>query len=88
MRVKLINMKIDHNTTSKIYHINDIQCEIRIIKERSRAFCHTLPFKHIPKAILFAMAINCALWINVFPPKVVFSTSVSPCTIFIGVNFD
>ena len=34
------------------------------------------------------MLINCALWLNIFPPKDIFSKSDIPCTIFTGVKFD
>ena len=51
-------------------------------------FHHTLPLKHITKVILVVMLMKCVLWINLFKPRVVVSTSVSPHIILIEVKFD
>ena len=48
---------------------------------------HTLPFKYLPRLIVIEMTNNCALWLNVSPPKGGVST-ISPRTLITGVKFD
>ena len=81
-------MKININTNPTIHHTPDIERQIYVIKEIERAFCHTLPFKHVSKVILIDMFMNCELWIDSFLKKGGVYESVSSCTIFTGVNFD
>ena len=81
-------MNIDLNTTSTSEHVPDIERQIYVIKKISRSCHHTIPFNHIPKVIQVSLFMNCALWINVLPQKLVVSTSVSPCIILTEVNFD
>ena len=69
MRVELKNMKIDLNTNSKIERVIEIERHIRVIEDRARACCHSLPFNNIPKLILVALLMNYILWINIFPKK-------------------
>ena len=88
MREEFTNIQIELNTTSSSEHVPDNEPQIPVIKERSRACRHTFPFKHTPRLILVAMLINYALCLNDFPPKELVSTSVSPCTIPTGINFE
>ena len=56
-------------------NVPDIEQQIRVLKERARACPHTLPFKYLPRLIVIEMMNNCALWLNVFPPRVSFQQS-------------
>ena len=84
----MTNMQTDPNTTSSSKKVTDLELQIRVIKYRSRSCLHNIPFKHTHKVIRFYMLMNCALWINVFPPEVGFYTSVSLRTIFTGLKSD
>ena len=88
MRVKLSNIKVDLNTTATNKRVTDIEHQICVHKDKSRACHHNIPLNHIPKVIKVSILMNCTLWINVLPPKGGVYTSVSSCTIFAGVNFD
>ena len=84
----LLKMGVLLNTASALGHMLEIERHHRVIKEQSRAFCHSLPFKMIPKIMITEMIYNCVLWINAFPPKGVVSTSISPRTLLTGLKFD
>ena len=68
-------------------HVPEIERQIRVLKERTRACSHSLPFTHPPRLILIDMMHNAALWVNVFPPKGGVST-ISPRSLTTGIKFD
>ena len=80
-------MGIIGNFATRSEHVPEIERQIRVLKERARACRHTLPFKYLPRLIVIEMMNNCALWLNVFPPKGGVST-ISPRTLITGVKFD
>ena len=87
MRRHLQEMGIIGNFAMQSEHVPEIERQIRVLKERACACRHTLPFKYLPRLIVIEMMNNCALWLNVFPPKGGVST-ISPRTLITGVNFD
>ena len=87
MRRHLQEMGITGNFATRSEHVPEIERQIRVLKERARACRHTLPFKYLPRLIVIEMMNNCALWLNVSPPKSGIST-ISPRTLITGVRFD
>ena len=78
MRTALLNMGVLMNTASTSEHVPGIKRQHRVVKERSRACRHSLPFNMIPKIMITEMIYKCVLWINAFPPKGGVSASISP----------
>ena len=87
MRHHLQEMGIIGNFATRSEHVPEIERQIRVLKERARACRHTPPFKYLLRLIVIEMMNNCALWLNVFPPKGGIST-ISPRTLITGVKFD
>ena len=87
MRSHLQEMGILGSFATRSEHVPEIERQIRVLKERARACLHTLPFKYLPLLIVIEILNNCALWLNVFPPKGGVST-ISPRTLITGVKFD
>ena len=79
---------IDLNITVANEHIPQIEQQIRVIKERVQATCHSLPFKTMPQLMLIKMVYNVVKWINAFPPKVGVSEFLSPQTILTGTQLN
>ena len=65
-------------------HVPKIERAIRTIKERSRSFCHSLPYRALPKLMVDALAKTSVQWINAFPSKGGISDTYSPTNIFEG----
>ena len=80
-RTALLKMGVSLNIASASEHVPEIKRQDRVIKERARAYRHSLPFKMIPKIMIIEMMYNCVLWINAFPPKGGVSESISPRTL-------
>ena len=55
------------NLTSANEYVPEIEQRIRIVKERSCAFCHSLPFNQIPKLMTIHTILNIAKILNYFP---------------------
>ena len=87
MRRHLQEMGIIGNFATRSEHAPDIERQIRLLKERARACCHTLPLKYLPRLIVIEMMNHCALLLNVFPHKCGFST-ISPRNLITGIKFD
>ena len=68
-------------------HVPKIERQHRVIKECARACRHALPVKVLPRLMLVEMVNNCALWLNMFPPKGGIE-SVSPRTLMTGIKLD
>ena len=88
MRTALLKIGVSLNTASSLEHMPEIERQHRVIKERSRACLHSVPFKMIPKIMIIEMIYNCVLWINAFRPKGGVSEFISPHTLLTGVKFD
>ena len=69
-------------------HVLQIEQQIRVIKERVQATCHSLPFKMMPQLMLIKMVYNVVKWINAFPPKGGISEFLSPWTIMTGTQLN
>ena len=77
---KLVD-RLDHievNTTAAREHGSNIERQIRVIKERSRAVVSTLPFSHLHKQIVIHLVYFAVLWLNAFPAKNGISDKLSP----------
>ena len=72
------------NLTSANEHIPEIERRIRVVKKRSRAFCHSLPFNRIPKLMIIHAMLNIAKILNYFPTKQGISSELSPRSILTG----
>ena len=84
---ELIAMGVQPNFATANEHVPEIERQIRVLKERARACCHSLPFTYLPRLILIEMIHNAALWVNFFPPKGGVST-ISPQSLITGIKFD
>jgi hypothetical protein len=80
--------ELNLNTTAASEHVPDVERQIRVIKERSRAIRSTLPFKSIPGRIIIELVYYAAFWINEFPPSSGVSAFYSPRTIMTGTALD
>ena len=72
------------NLTSANEHEPFIERQIRVVKERSRAIRHSIPFTAIPAKMLMHMIFFVVKMINNFPAKGGVLTEYSPKTIMSG----
>jgi hypothetical protein len=80
--------ELNLNTTAASEHIPDVERQIRVLKERSRAIRSTLPFKAIPGRIIIELVYYAAFWLNDFPLSSGVSAFYSPRTIMTGMALD
>jgi hypothetical protein len=80
--------ELNLNTTAAREHVPDVERQIRVLKERSRAIGSTLPFKVIPGRIIIELVYYAAFWLNAFPPSSGVSTFYSPRTIMTGTALE
>jgi len=76
------------NLTSANEHEPYIERRIRVVKERTRAVRHSLPFASIPSKMLTHMVFFVVKHLNHFPVKGGVSTQSSPKTIMSGQNIN
>jgi hypothetical protein len=76
------------NLVSANEHVPEIECRIRIVKERCRATRHSLPFGRIPKIMTVHVVLNVVKLLNFFPTKGGVSETLSPKTIMLGETLD
>ena len=76
------------NITSADEHVPDIERRIRVVKERTRAVRHSLPYQRIPVLLMIHMVLNCVKLLNYFPPKGGVSAIIRPKTIMYGEQLD
>ena len=76
------------NLTSANEHVPDIERRIRVVKERSCATRHGLPFQRIPQLMVTHMVLLVVKMLNYFPPKGGVSTHISPKKIMSGKTLD
>ena len=69
------------NLTSADEHVPDIEQRIRVVKERTRAVRHSLPYRRIPVLLMIHMVLNCVKLLNYSPPKGGVSAVINPKTI-------
>ncbi len=66
------------NTTAEKEHVPEVECKIRLIKERGKGILNTLPFKRMPRLMLIELIYHVVLWLNAFPAKSGVSETLSP----------
>jgi hypothetical protein len=74
------------NTTAESGHVLDIERQIHILKERTRASRSTCPFKAIPGRIIIELVYYTVFWLNSFPPLIGLSDSYTPTTTMTGTS--
>jgi hypothetical protein len=72
------------NLTSANEHEPNIERRIRVVKERTRAVRHSVPFTAIPMKMITHMVFFVVKMLNYFPAKGGVSTQFSPKTIMSG----
>ena len=87
LHTDLLTLGINPNFATRNEHVPKIERQHCVIKELARACHHSLPFKVLPRLMLVEMVNNCALWLNMFPPKVRIGY-VSPRTLMTGIKLD
>jgi hypothetical protein len=76
------------NLASPDEHVPEIERRIWVVKERSRAARHSLPFQRIPKLLMIHIVLNAVKMLNFFPTKGGISDTLSPKTIMSGETLD
>ena len=69
------------NITVAKEHVPEVECKIRLIKDRGRGILNTLPFKKMPRLILIELVYHVVLWLNTFPANSGVSETLAPCQI-------
>jgi hypothetical protein len=69
-------------------HVPEIERRVRVVKERSRATRHSLPFSRLPKLLIIYIVFTSVKLLNFFPPKGGISETLSPKTIMSGKTLD
>ncbi|KAL7466859.1 hypothetical protein ACHAXS_007127 [Conticribra weissflogii] len=64
------------NTTSRSEHVGEVECCLKVIKERVRAIASGLPYQRMPKTIPIELIKFVVLWLNAFPAKNGVSTTI------------
>ena len=64
-------------------HIGGAERSIRVIKERARCMCHSVPYKRYTKLMTVSLIESVIYWLNHFPSKNGVSQSLSPANIVI-----
>jgi hypothetical protein len=65
-------------------HVRVIERCIRVIKERARYTCHSIPYHYYTKLMIQALVATVIKWLNVFPNKNGISRTMSPSSIVEG----
>ena len=76
------------NLSAKDEHVADIECRIRVVKERTRAMRHAMPYSRIPKLLMMYLVLRAIQMLNYFPSKGGVSAALSPMTITSGETLD
>ena len=77
-------MPISLEITGRDEHDGFVERSVRVIKERSRCTCHSIPYRAYPKLMTNSMIENVVNWLNAFPFKSGISQSMGPSTIVLG----
>ena len=81
-------MGIEMNYLAPHIHVLDIKHNNRVIKERFRIAHYRMPYKKIPKIMIWYLAMVRARQLNLFPAKNGISAHYSPHMIMTSRNFD
>ena len=78
LRGNLAELGIVLNTASNDEHVPEVERQIQIVKERTRAIYCTLPFKKKPRRLIIEMVYAANYWLNMFPRKGGVSKTLRP----------
>jgi hypothetical protein len=76
------------NLASANNHVPEIECWIRVVKERCRATRHSLPFERIPKLLTVHIVLYVVKLLNFFSNKGRVSETMSPKAIMLREPLD
>ena len=76
------------NLTSTNEHVPEIERHIRVVKERSQEFCHSIPFNRIQKLMTIHAVLKIANMLNYFPLKRGISLDLSSRSILTGESLN
>jgi hypothetical protein len=76
------------NCTSANEHVGDIECAIRLVKERIRSFITSFPFRYIPRIIKLELVNLIVFTTNHIVRKNSISPYLSPSRIVLGQALD
>ena len=76
------------NLASADEHLPDIECKIRVIKERVQAVIYSIPFNALPAWMLIQVVLFVVKQLNLFPVKGKLSPHLSPKQIMSGEVVD
>jgi hypothetical protein len=65
-------------------HVHIIERSNRVVKERARCMCHSVPFKYYTKLMIQGLIASVTKWLNAFPSKNGVSLTMSPSNIIEG----
>jgi hypothetical protein len=81
-------LPISTNIVPHDSHVGEVERSIRTIKERLCSCSHCLPFRRLPRLLLFNIVSNVVRLLNQFPYHNGFSEHLSPSTIFLGITLE
>ena len=87
LHTDLLTLGINPNFATRNEHVPKFKRQHRVIKKCARACRNSSPFIVLPRLMLLEMVNNCALWLNMFPPKGAIG-SLSPRTLITGIKLD
>ena len=76
------------NVVSREEHVPDIECLIRVIKERARCYYAMLPFDTLPRTMVIHLLVTVVFYINAFVWRDGVSQFLPPITIVEGLALD
>jgi hypothetical protein len=88
LRGGVAELGIALNTVGADEHVPEVERFIRTIKERTRCYHHSLPFRRVPKRLLIEMVYTAVFWLNTFPHESGISNKYGPRTIITGSQID
>ena len=84
LRMQLAELMIHLNLCATNEHIPEIERAIKLMKERIRAVCNSLPYKKMPVRMIIEMVYNMIYWIDAVPAVDRVSDTQGPSTIITG----
>ena len=90
-KFKKVHNYVQHatlNTTTVVEHVDNIECRIRVTKERCRGIFCTLPYISLLWIMLVHLLHHVVLWLNNFPVDNGVSSWFSPCEIILCHKLD
>ena len=75
------------DTSGNSEHVGNIECVIRVTKERVRAVRSSMLCTQVLRRIIVKLVTFCVFWLNSFSPKGGLSRTYSLCTILLATTF-